>query len=118
MTPTAQEVPFDLEPESDNLTTRVVKGWSPQNRATALTYAVAVADRAIPLPERPKALGTRHVAGQAFAGQAQRCTQCNEILIAAVDDEDAESNYFPEGTRVGIDCPERPRACGGRKKSE
>ena len=85
MAPTAREVPFDLEPETDNIATHVAKGWAPENRATARR--------------------TMHVAGQGFAGQAQRCTQCGEILIAAVDDEDAESNYFPLGTRVGIDCP-------------
>jgi hypothetical protein len=105
MTPTAREVPFDLEPETDNAATHVVKGWTPENRAAVLTYGGAIADRADLRPARPRALGTMHIAGQGFAGQAQRCTQCNEILIAAVDDEDAQSNYFPAGTRVGIDCP-------------
>jgi hypothetical protein len=56
-----------------------------------------------------------HVAGLAAVGQAQRCTQCGEILVGAAH-EDEEPSFFEPGARVGGGCEAAPARYGDRRR--
>lgn len=105
------------------VTSPLVCGWSSEDRAAVTAWAnasvEAANDPSITIPARPKVLGTGHVAGEGRDGEAQCCTQCDAVLIAAGDD----ANYYETGVLVGTECkgkpPARyaePRKKGGRKK--
>ena len=84
------------------VTDAIVKAWTPEERAEIAAWAEAVRDKIDPLPARPTALGTMHVAGTPTDAQGQSCTQCDAVLIAA---NVVEANYYDIGTLVGTDCP-------------
>jgi hypothetical protein len=91
------------------ITAPVVRGWSSEDRAAVENWAVASLegrdDSTVTIPERPSVLGTGHLAGPAVDGEAQHCTQCDLVLIAADD-----PNYYDPKTIVGTDCKGKPPA--------
>jgi hypothetical protein len=115
------------------VTSQVAMGWSSEERAAVTAWAMATEDgrldSTVTIPERPKVLGTGHVAGEGRDGEPQRCTQCDAVLTAGKVDggfvEGEEPNYYEPNVLVGTDCPGRAKADGqhypekrkgGRKK--
>lgn len=82
-----------------------ISGWSEEDREAVRAWAEACCSNSGPLPERPKALGTMHVASAPIEGSPQVCTQCDAVLIAA----DPDATFYDAGWLVGTDCPGKPK---------
>jgi hypothetical protein len=90
-------VPLDYLRHLSEEDRAAVKAWAEFDRAST--------DAA---PERPKVLGTGHVAGAGVNGEAQCCTQCDAIL----SEGGLDPNYYATGILVGVDCPGKAKADG------
>jgi hypothetical protein len=97
-----------------------IRGWSPEDRAAVLEWATH-GDSSQVRPERPKVLGTGHIASKPIDGEPQACTQCDAVLIALPEDG-SSANYYTEGLIIGVDCAGRAKTDGhhypkrGRRK--
>jgi hypothetical protein len=93
-----------------------IRGWDQEQRAAVLEWATH-GDSSQPRPERPKVLGTGHIASKPVDGEPQTCTQCDAVLIAGHIDGERDidpPNYYDEGTIVGVDCAGRAKTDGHR----
>jgi hypothetical protein len=101
-----------------------IRGWDQEERAAVLEWATH-GDSSQVRPERPKVLGTGHIASKPIDGEPQACTQCDAVLIA-VPEDGSPANYYDEGLIIGVDCAGRaktdghryPKRGGRRKKAE
>jgi hypothetical protein len=89
-----------------------IRGWDQEQRAAVLEWATH-GDSSQPRPERPKVLGTGHVASKPVDGEPQACTQCDAVLTA-VPEDGSDPNYYGEGLIVGVDCAGRAKTDGQR----
>jgi len=98
----ADDIQSQLEDVDFYVSIAAILDWSTEQRAAAKAWSDGAPVEGPP----PDVLGRPHIASTAVEGEStdQRCTVCGSVLLV-FGDADVDDDPYPDGARVGIDCP-------------